>query len=278
MPVNLLINEARGSQAAPSLGAASEPAAPTEKLSVRHLSFRYGRVLAVDDVSFPVYSNKVTALIGPSGCGKSTLLRALNRMHDLYRDQHVEGEVLLDGENMLRPEIMAQHVRSRIGMVFQTPTPFPMSIYDNVAFGPRLYQTHSKRALDEFVEAMLRRAALWDEVKDMLKRDGRDLSGGQQQRLCIARALALGPEVLLLDEPCSALDPGSAAKIEELIHGLKTDCTVVIITHNLQQAARICDFAAFMYLGKLIEFGAADQIFGAPHQPQTRDFVRGHFG
>ncbi len=249
-----------------------------EKLSVRHVSFRYGRVLAVDDVSFPVYANRVTALIGPSGCGKSTLLRALNRMHDLYRDQHVEGEVLLDGEDMLRAEIMGGRVRSRIGMVFQTPIPFPMSIYDNVAFGPRLYRTYRKRDMDELVETTLRRAALWDEVKDMLKRNGKDLSGGQQQRLCIARAIALRPEVLLLDEPCSALDPGSAAKIEELIHGLKADCTVVIITHNLQQAARISDFAAFMYLGKLIEFGAAAQIFSRPLQPQTHDFVLGRFG
>jgi len=277
MPANLVLEMPRSRPVAAPPNATAAPAL-AEKLSVRHLSFRYGRVLAVDDVSFPVYAHKVTAVIGPSGCGKSTLLRALNRMHDLYRDQRVEGEVLLDGENMLRPEIEGHHVRSRIGMVFQTPTPFPMSVYDNVAFGPRLYRSYSRGAMDELVETTLRRAALWDEVKDMLKRSGRDLSGGQQQRLCIARAVALGPEVLLFDEPCSALDPGSAAKIEELIHGLTADCTVVIITHNLEQAARISDFAAFMYLGKMIEFGAAEQIFSAPLQPQTRDFVAGRFG
>jgi len=249
-----------------------------EKLSVRHLSFRYGKVLAVDNVSMPVYANKVTALMGPSGCGKSTLLRALNRMHDLYGNQHAEGEVLLDGQDILKPEITGHHVRSRIGMVFQTPIPFPMSIYDNVAFGPRLYRRYAKREMDEVVEDSLRRAGLWEEVRTMLSRSGWDLSGGQQQRLCIARAIALQPEVLLLDEPCSALAPGSAAKIEEMILRLKADCTIVIVTHNLQQAARVSDFAGFMYLGKMIEFGSAGQIFSAPREVQTRDFVAGRFG
>jgi phosphate transport system ATP-binding protein len=254
------------------------PPPKSEKFSVRHVSFRYGDKLAVDDVSFPVYANRVTALIGPSGCGKSTLLRIFNRMYELYPEQHADGELLLDGENVLGDAVDLESLRKRVGMVFQAPAPFPMSVYDNVAFGLRLFGHPSRRQLDEAVEQALRRAALWNEVKDGLRRSGLALSGGQQQRLCIARAIAMRPEVVLLDEPCSALDPGATARIEETIMEMKADFTVVIVTHNLQQAARVSDFTGFMYLGKLIEFGTTEQVFTRPTEEQTQHFVSGRFG
>ena len=216
--------------------------------------------------------------MGPSGCGKSTLLRIFNRMHELYPDQHVTGEILMNGENILAPTVDVNVLRARIGMVAQVPTPFPMSIYENVAFGIRLYALLPRQELDGRVEAALRRAALWEEVKDMLRSDGRALSGGQQQRLCIARTIALEPEVILLDEPCSALDPISTAKIEETIAELKTDYTIAIITHNLKQAARISDFTAFMYLGEVTEFGATHQLFTSPQHERTRRYLAGQFG
>jgi phosphate transport system ATP-binding protein len=268
----------------PSLEAPAAPAqdAPApglaEKLSVRHVSFTYGDTLAVDDVSFPVYANRVTALIGPSGCGKSTLLRIFNRMYELYPSQNAEGEVIMDGRNILDEDIDLSDLRHRVGMVFQSPAPFPMSVYDNVAYGVRLYGDPTRRQLDAAVEHALRRAALWDEVKDDLHRSGHSLSGGQQQRLCIARTLAVRPEVVLLDEPCSALDPGATAKIEETIMEMKADHTVVIVTHNLQQAARVADFTGFMYLGRLIEFGTTEQIFTNPRETRTQNFVSGRFG
>jgi phosphate transport system ATP-binding protein len=248
------------------------------KLRGSHIGFRYGRQVALTDVSVPLYAGKVTAFIGPSGCGKSTLLRVFNRMHDLYRDQHAEGEVLLDGQNILARDADVSQVRRRIGMVFQQLTPFPMSIYDNIAFGIRGYEKPAQGELDGRVELALRRASLWDEVKDTLSGSAQSLSGGQQQRLCIARALAMQPEVLLLDEPCSALDPLSTAKIEETIDELKAECTIGIVTHNLQQAVRISDYTAFMYLGELIEFNATSAIFSAPQQLNTQHYVNGLFG
>jgi len=251
---------------------------PPEKMSLRKLSFRYGDHLALEDVSMPIFRNRVTAIIGPSGCGKSTLLRVLNRLHELYPDQRTQGEVLLDGRNILAVEVDACLVRARVGMVFQAPAPFPMSIYQNVAFGVRYYETLTRRERDARVEDALRRAALWDEVKDELGRSGLSLSGGQQQRLCIARALAMRPEVLLLDEPCSALDPGATAKIENTVMELKADHTLAIVTHNLQQAARVSDYAAFMYLGRLIEFGPTFDVFTRPRDERTRRFVTGRFG
>jgi phosphate transport system ATP-binding protein len=258
---------------------APAPPAPTrEKISVRHLNFHYqDGNHALRDVSVPIYENRVTAFIGPSGCGKSTLLRVFNRMHDLYDGQRAHGEVLLDGKNILGKQDLPR-LRARIGMVFQKPTPFPMSVYENVAFGIRLNRQLSRAELDAEVEAALRRAALWDEVKDNLSADGFSLSGGQQQRLCIARIVAAQPEVLLLDEPCSAIDPISSAKIEDTINELKTDHTLVIVTHNLQQAARVSDYAAFMYLGELVEFGDVGQVFTAPRDPRTQRFVTGRFG
>lgn len=249
-----------------------------EKLCARNVCFRYGDTLALEQVTFPVYEHRVTALIGPSGCGKSTLLRIFNRLFELYPDQHCQGEALLDGENQMGREIPADRVRRRIGMVFQTPTPFPMSIWENVAFGPQLYCAGARRQLDAIVEDALRRAALWDEVKSILHRSALALSGGQQQRLCIARALAIRPEVILMDEPCSALDPGSTAKIEATIGELKAGHTIIIVSHNLEQAARVSDFAAFMYLGRLVEFGPSEQIFTAPRHEQTRRFIAGRFG
>jgi phosphate transport system ATP-binding protein len=254
------------------------PPPTSEKLSVRHVSFRYGEKLAVDDVSFPIYANRVTALIGPSGCGKSTLLRVFNRMYELYPDQHASGEIFMDGENILGDDVELAWLRKRIGMVFQAPAPFPMSVYDNVAYGLRLFHDYNRRQLARAVESALRRAALWDEVKDNLGRSGLSLSGGQQQRLCIARAIAMRPEVVLLDEPCSALDPGATAKIENTIMEMKADFTVVIVTHNLQQAGRVSDFTGFMYLGKLIEFGTTEQMFTRPREAQTQHFVSGRFG
>jgi phosphate transport system ATP-binding protein len=249
-----------------------------EKVSVRNLNFFYGESRALKDVNLPLYANKVTAFIGPSGCGKSTLLRVLNRMYDLYPKQRAEGEILLDGENILDGDQDLNLLRARVGMVFQKPTPFPMSIYDNIAFGIKLYEKVNRSELDDRVEAALKSAALWGEVKDKLKASGLSLSGGQQQRLCIARTVAIHPEVILLDEPCSALDPISTAKIEELIDELKANYTIAIVTHNMQQAARVSDFTAFMYLGELLEFDLTSQMFTTPQQKQTQNYITGRFG
>ncbi|CAN5315372.1 phosphate ABC transporter ATP-binding protein PstB [soil metagenome] len=248
------------------------------KLDVRNLDFFYGKTRSLKGVTIPFARNKVTALIGPSGCGKSTLLRTLNRMYGLYPGQSATGEILLDGENILGRGVDLARLRSRIGMVFQKPTPFPMSIYDNVAFGVRLYENLSKAEMDSRVEESLTRAALWDEVKDNLKGSGLGLSGGQQQRLCVARGVAVRPEVLLLDEPTSALDPISSARLEETLAQLKADHTIVIVTHNLGQAARVSEFTGFMYLGELIEFGPTDQIFTRPATAKTSDYITGRFG
>ncbi|MDQ6869037.1 MAG: phosphate ABC transporter ATP-binding protein PstB [Pseudomonadota bacterium] len=248
------------------------------KVSIRDLKFYYGDSLALKSISVPLYAHKVTAFIGPSGCGKSTLLRVLNRMYDLYPNQRAEGEVILDGMNILRPEQDLNLLRARVGMVFQKPTPFPMSIHDNVAFGIKLYQKLPKAELRDRVEAALMQAALWGEVKDKLNASGLSLSGGQQQRLCIARTVALQPEVILLDEPCSALDPISTAKIEETIDELTENYTIAIVTHNMQQAARVSEHTAFMYLGELIEFGVTAQIFTSPEKKQTQNYITGRFG
>jgi phosphate transport system ATP-binding protein len=249
-----------------------------EKVAIRHLNFYYGANRALRDINVSLYRNKVTAFIGPSGCGKSTLLRILNRIYDLYPNQRADGEVLLDGENILLPRQDVNLLRARIGMVFQKPTPFPMSIYENIAFGIRLYHRVAQSELDDRVRQALERAALWGEVKDKLSANGLSLSGGQQQRLCIARTVAVQPEVILLDEPCSALDPISTAKIEELIDELKGDYSIVIVTHNMQQAARVSDFTAFMYLGELVEFGSTTNIFTAPRDQRTQDYITGRFG
>ncbi|MGE3066642.1 MAG: phosphate ABC transporter ATP-binding protein PstB [Hyphomicrobiaceae bacterium] len=249
-----------------------------EKVSIRNLEFFYGDSRALKGINLPLFRTQVTAFIGPSGCGKSTLLRVLNRMYDLYPGQRATGEVLLDGANILDPGQDVNLLRSRIGMVFQKPTPFPMSIYENIAFGLRLYEHLPRAELDARVESALRKAALWDEVKDKLAANGLSLSGGQQQRLCIARTVAVKPEVILLDEPCSALDPISTAKIEELIDELKEDYTIVIVTHNMQQAARVSDFTAFMYLGDLIEFDNTSNIFTSPKQQRTQDYITGRYG
>jgi phosphate transport system ATP-binding protein len=248
------------------------------KLRVRNLSFYYGAYRALHDISLDVPENRVTAFIGPSGCGKSTLLRTFNRMYSLYPDQRAEGEVILDDVNVLAMTRDLPLVRAKIGMVFQKPTPFPMSIYDNIAFGVRLFERLSRRGMDERVEWALTRAALWPEVRGKLQQSGNSLSGGQQQRLCIARCIAIKPELLLLDEPCSALDPISTTRIEELITELKNDYTVVIVTHNMQQAARVSDYTAYMYLGELIEFGDTDSIFIKPQRKQTEDYITGRFG
>ena len=249
-----------------------------EKVSIRNLDFYYGTSKALKAISLPLYENKVTAFIGPSGCGKSTLLRILNRMYDLYPNQRAEGDVLFDGLDILSPKQDLNLLRARIGMVFQKPTPFPMSIYENIAFGVRLYEKLPRSELDSRVETSLRRAALWEEVKDKLSANGLSLSGGQQQRLCIARTVAVRPEVILFDEPCSALDPISTAKIEELIDELKEDYTIVIVTHNMQQAIRVSDFTAFFYLGELIEHGKTQQVFTRPERRETEDYVTGKFG
>jgi phosphate transport system ATP-binding protein len=254
-----------------------EPEAESVTLRARNLDFFYGKSQALFGVDVPIVRNKVTALIGPSGCGKSTLLRTFNRMYDLYPGQRAAGEVALNGQDLLKLKDIAQ-LRSRIGMVFQKPTPFPMSIYDNVAFGVRLYQKKTRAEMDEVVEASLRRAALWDEVKDKLRASGLSLSGGQQQRLCVARGIAVEPEILLLDEPASALDPISTAKLEETIGQLKTDFTIVIVTHNLGQAARISDNTGFMYLGRMIEFAPTGDLFVKPTVQRTQDYVVGRFG
>jgi phosphate transport system ATP-binding protein len=254
------------------------PVTEKAKLSVRNLNFYYGHFHALKNINLEIPERKVTAFIGPSGCGKSTLLRVLNRMYDLYPNQRATGAVLLDGEDILSPQLDVNLLRARVGMVFQKPTPFPMSIYENIAFGIRLYEKLSKSDLDARVETALRRAALWKEVKDKLSSNGLSLSGGQQQRLCIARTVAVKPEVILFDEPCSALDPISTAKIEELIDELKSDYTLVIVTHNMQQAARVSDFTAFMYLGELIEFDSTTKIFTAPSDRRTQDYITGRFG
>jgi phosphate transport system ATP-binding protein len=249
-----------------------------EKISIRDLKFYYGDSAALKNISLPLYEHQVTAFIGPSGCGKSTLLRVLNRMYDLYPNQRATGEVLMDGVDILSPGLDLNLLRARVGMVFQKPTPFPMTIYENIAFGVRLYGQLSRAELDARVEQALRRAALWDEVKDKLDASGLSLSGGQQQRLCIARTVAVRPEVILLDEPCSALDPISTAKIEELIDELADDHTIVIVTHNMQQAARVSDYTAFMYLGELVEFDATQQMFTTPSDRRTQDYITGRFG
>jgi phosphate transport system ATP-binding protein len=257
--------------------AEARPAAPV-RIACRALSFYYGKAQALADIDLNFYDRQVTALIGPSGCGKSTLLRCFNRIYSLYPEQRAEGEIILDGRNILSPTIDVNELRSRIGMVFQKPTPFPMSIYDNVAFGIRLYEKLPAAEVQRRVEEALTKAALWDEVKDKLRQPGTGLSGGQQQRLCIARAIAQRPEVILFDEPTSALDPISTGKIEELIEQLRTEFTIVIVTHNMQQAARISQFTAFMYLGRLVEFGATTKIFMNPSVKRTQDYVTGRFG
>ncbi len=248
------------------------------KISVRNLDFYYGKFHALKNISLDIPEKKVTAFIGPSGCGKSTLLRVFNKMFALYPEQRAEGEILVDGENLVTTKTDVSLIRAKIGMVFQKPTPFPMSIYDNIAFGVRLFEKLGKGEMDERVEWALNKAALWNDVKDKLAQNGNALSGGQQQRLCIARGIAIRPEVLLLDEPCSALDPISTAKIEELITELRQDYTVVIVTHNMQQAARTSDYTAYMYLGELIEFGQTDQIFIKPRRKETEDYITGRFG
>ncbi len=248
------------------------------KIEVKNLNFYYGKFHAIKDVNMRIAKNKVTAFIGPSGCGKSTLLRTFNRMYELYPGQRAEGEINMDGENLLTTNTDISLLRAKVGMVFQKPTPFPMSIYDNVAFGVKLFERLSKAAMDERVEWALTKAALWNEVKDKLGQSGNGLSGGQQQRLCIARGVAIKPEVLLLDEPCSALDPISTVKIEELITELKKDYTVAIVTHNMQQAARCSDYTAYMYLGELMEFGETEQMFVKPRRKETEDYITGRFG
>ncbi len=248
------------------------------KLSVKNLNFYYGKFHALKNVNMELPENKVTAFIGPSGCGKSTLLRTFNRMFQLYPEQRAEGQILLDGQDILTSKEDVSLIRARVGMVFQKPTPFPMSIYENIAFGVKLFENLNRSEMDERVEWALKKAALWNEVKDKLNQSGSGLSGGQQQRLCIARGIAIKPEVLLLDEPCSALDPISTGKIEELIHELKDDYTVLIVTHNMQQAARCSDFTAYMYLGELIEFGPTTEIFMKPKRTETEDYITGRFG
>ncbi|HVZ91861.1 MAG TPA: phosphate ABC transporter ATP-binding protein PstB [Rhizomicrobium sp.] len=248
------------------------------KVDIRDLSFYYGSTKALKNISLPLMDRQVTAFIGPSGCGKSTLLRVLNRIYELYPKQRAEGEVVLDGENILNPGLDINLLRSRVGMVFQKPTPFPMTIYDNIAFGIKLYERMPRSELDGRIEDALQRAALWTEVKDKLRESGLSLSGGQQQRLCIARTVATKPEVILLDEPCSALDPISTAKIEELIDELSADYTIVIVTHNMQQASRTSDYTAFMYLGELVEYGPTEKIFTAPENKRTEQYITGRFG
>ena len=255
---------------------------PSESLpnaiEVRDLNFFYGKFQGLRNIHLNIAEKKVTAFIGPSGCGKSTLLRTLNRMYSLYPGQRAEGQINFYGQDILAPDQDLNLLRARIGMVFQKPTPFPMSIYDNIAFGVRLYENLSRSEMDDRVEWALSKAALWNEVKDKLGQSGLSLSGGQQQRLCIARSVAVKPSVILLDEPTSALDPISTAKVEELVHELKADYTVAIVTHNMQQAARCSDFTAYMYLGELIEFGATEQIFFKPQRKETEDYITGRFG
>jgi len=260
------------------MDANTSPASEKSKLAVRDLNFYYGNFHALKGINLEIPENKVTAFIGPSGCGKSTLLRTLNRMFELYPEQRAEGQILLDGEDILSSGEDVSLIRAKVGMVFQKPTPFPMSIYDNIAFGVRLFENLSRIDMDERVEWALKKAALWGEVKDKLQQSGSGLSGGQQQRLCIARGIAIKPEVLLLDEPCSALDPISTGKIEELIDELKSEYTVAIVTHNMQQAARCSDYTAYMYLGNLIEFGPTSELFMKPKCKETEDYITGRFG
>jgi phosphate transport system ATP-binding protein len=257
---------------------AATVAALPVKVHIRDVDFHYGSFHALKNITLPLHDRRVTAFIGPSGCGKSTLLRILNRIYELYPGQVATGEVLVDGANILAPGLDVNLVRAKIGMVFQKPTPFPMSIRDNIAFGIRLYEKLPKSDLDDRIEAALRRAALWEEVKDKLRQSGLGLSGGQQQRLCIARAIAVKPEILLLDEPASALDPISTQRIEELIAELKSDYCIAIVTHNMQQAARASDYTAFMYLGELIEFDETERVFTHPREKRTEDYVTGRFG
>jgi phosphate transport system ATP-binding protein len=253
-------------------------AVPNPKLSIRNLNFYYGKFQALHDISMDIPDKQVTAYIGPSGCGKSTLLRTLNRIYNLYPEQYATGKIMMDGKSLLDRKQDLNFLRAKIGMVFQKPTPFPMSVYDNIAFGVKLYERLSRGQMDDRVEWALRKAALWEEVCDKLRQSGTRLSGGQQQRLCIARAIAVKPEVLLLDEPASALDPISTHKIEELIEELKSDYTIVIVTHNMQQAARLSDYSAFMYLGKLIEYNDTRTIFTNPAKRQTEDYITGRYG
>ena len=259
------------------MSTAARPA-PAPAIRVENLSFFYGRFQGLRDVSLDIARNRVTAFIGPSGCGKSTLLRTFNRMFDLYPNQRAEGRILINDRNILDASVDVNLLRARVGMVFQKPTPFPMTIFENIAFGVRLYERLSAAAMRERVEWALRKAALWEEVGDKLDRSGLSLSGGQQQRLCIARMVAVKPEVLLLDEPTSALDPISTAKIEELVNELKSEYTIAIVTHNMQQAARISDYTAYMYLGELIESGSTDEIFIKPRKKATEDYITGRFG
>jgi phosphate transport system ATP-binding protein len=250
----------------------------TERISIRNLDFFYGKYKALKSINLPIYDKTVTAFIGPSGCGKSTLLRILNRMYDLYPEQHATGEVLFNGDNILDSKVDLNLLRSRIGMVFQKPTPFPMTIFENIAFGIRLYEKLPKSEIEGRVQSALEKAALWPEVKDKLHASGLSLSGGQQQRLCIARTVALRPEVILLDEPASALDPISTAKVEELIDELRDEFTIAIVTHNMQQAGRVSQYTAFMYLGELVEFGSTEQLFTNPTDKRTQDYITGRFG
>jgi phosphate transport system ATP-binding protein len=277
-PPSLSLRVATTPEGNPGVGIAN-------KIEIQDLSFFYGKFRALGNVTLSIPSNKISAIIGPSGCGKSTLLRSLNRMNDLVPNVHVQGQILLDNENIYAPGVDIVDVRRRVGMVFQRPNPFPKSVYDNVAYGPRLYGFHRRAELDAIVEQSLQQAALWDEVKDKLNQSGMALSGGQQQRLCIARALAVQPEVILMDEPASALDPVATLKIEELMQSLKSSYTIVIVTHNMQQAARVSDFTAFMMIdnpqdrtGVLVEYGATAQIFTNPKMKQTEDYVTGRFG
>ncbi len=263
--------------------AREEPAAvaahgTVPKIKIRNLDFFYGSFQGLKQINLDINEGMVTAFIGPSGCGKSTLLRTLNRMYDLYPGQRATGEILLNGRNVLDADQDVNALRAKVGMVFQKPTPFPMSIYENIAFGVRLYESLSRADMDNRVEWALRKAALWDEVKGKLNQSGLSLSGGQQQRLCIARGVAVKPEVLLLDEPTSALDPISTAKVEELVHELKSEYTIAIVTHNMQQAARVSDYTAYMYLGEMVEFGLTDEIFIKPKRKETEDYITGRFG
>jgi phosphate transport system ATP-binding protein len=256
----------------------NQQTATKNAIEVKNLNFFYGKFQGLKNVSMNIAERKVTAFIGPSGCGKSTLLRTLNRMYSLYPGQHAEGEINLYGQNILDKDQDLNLLRARVGMVFQKPTPFPMTIYDNIAFGVRLYESLSDSDMDDRVEWALSKAALWTEVKDKLGQNGLSLSGGQQQRLCIARSVAVKPSVLLLDEPTSALDPISTGKVEELVNELKSEYTIAIVTHNMQQAARVSDFTAYMYLGELIEFGETEQIFFKPTKTATEDYITGRFG
>jgi phosphate transport system ATP-binding protein len=251
---------------------------PDAQIAFRNFNFFYGKLHALKSINLDIYKGLVTAFIGPSGCGKSTLLRTINRMYDLYPEQRAEGELTIAGKNILGRDIDVYDLRARVGMVFQKPTPFPMSIYENIAFGVRLHERLSKSRMDERVEWALNKSALWGEVKDILGRSGTSLSGGQQQRLCIARGIAVKPQILLLDEPTSALDPISTLKIEELIADLKDEFTIVIVTHNMQQAARISDYTAYMYLGELVEYGLTNEIFIKPKNKATEDYITGRFG